>query len=112
MAKANHRTPKNYDGTRLTTRKMSELLPTVLEQIGEIYNERPDLIISAWSAIIGPQLASMTEAMAFTNGVLVVKVKNSSLHELLIRQDKPRILKSLRMKFPKVSINNIVFRIG
>lgn len=112
MAKTFRRTPRNYDGTRITTHKVSELLPGVLEQIGEVYNERPDLILSSWPIIIGPQLASMTEAVAFNDGVLVVKVKNSTLHSLLSQKDKPRILSSLRNKFPKVNIKNIMFRIG
>jgi hypothetical protein len=112
LAKRLQRTPKNYDGTRVTTHKMSDLLTVVLERIGDIYNERPDLILAAWPTIIGPQLASMTEAVAFQDGVLIVKVKNSTLHSLLTLKDKPRILNLLRMKFPKVPLNNILFRKG
>lgn len=107
-----HRTPKNYDGTRVTTRKMSDLLSVVLEKIGEVYNEHPDLILAAWADVIGPQIASMTQAVSFNDGVLIVKVKNSTLHSLLTQKDKYRILNTLRVKFPKVSINNILFRIG
>jgi hypothetical protein len=114
LVKTTQRNPKNYDGTRLTTRKMSDLLPVVLEKISEIYSERPDLILAAWPTVIGPTLATMTEAVSFSfkDGILIVKVKNSSLHDLLTHKDKPRILNILRMKFPKVSINNIFFRIG
>jgi predicted nucleic acid-binding Zn ribbon protein len=112
LAKQLQRTPKNYDGTRVTTRKMSDLLSAVLEKIGENYKEHPDLILAAWPAIVGPQIASMTQAMSFNDGVLIVKVKNSTLHHLLSQKDRYRILNTLRMKFPKVSINNILFRIG
>ncbi len=112
VAKRVKRTPKNYDGTGLTTHRIAELLPVVLETIGEVYKERPDLIIASWPSIIGPQLASMTQAISFVDGILVVKVKNSTLHSLLSQKDKPRVLSLLKMKFPKMQIKNIFFRIG
>lgn len=106
------RTPKNYDGPGLTTHRMSELLPHALSAIGEVYNERPDLLLASWPDIIGPQLAPMTQAVSFNDGVLVVRVKNSTLHSLLSQNDKPRILNNLREKFPKMMIKNVLFRIG
>lgn len=112
MVKNTRRTPRNYDGTQVTTHKFNELLPSVLEQIGESYKERPDLILAAWPGIIGTKLATMTQAVSLEEGVLIVKVKNSTLHSLLTQRDKPRILQLLRSKFPKVNIKNILFRIG
>jgi hypothetical protein len=106
------RTPKNYDGSGTTSRQLKELLPSVLSQIGGIYEERGDLVLASWPEIIGPQLASMTEAVSFDSGILVVKVKNSTLYSLLSQHEKPRILKNLRDKFPTTSVKNIVFRLG
>jgi hypothetical protein len=106
------RKPRNYDGTGITTHRMSDLLTSVLANISETYEMRPDLILSAWPSIVGPKLAPMTQAVAFTDGVLYVKVKNSTLHSLLSQHDKPKILQTLRQKFPRVAIQNIVFRIG
>jgi hypothetical protein len=106
------RTPKYYDGTELTARRMSELLPAVLSQIGKVYVQRPDLILAAWPDVIGPKLAPMTQAVSFIDGILVVKVKNSTLHSLLSQNDKPGILNVLRKKFPDVLIKTIYFRIG
>lgn len=106
------RTPKNYDGTYVTTHRVSELLPVVLERIGEVYHGRPDLILAAWPDIIGQQLAPMTQAISLRNGVLEVKVKNSSLYSLLCQKERPRLLRSLQGKFPKAEIKNIFFRIG
>lgn len=107
-----HRTPKNYDGTAGTCKQMQDLLPKALCQIGEVYKERPDLIIAAWPELMGKSLAPMTQAISFVNGVLTVKVKNSTLYSLLSQHEKPKLLKSLREKFPNVIVNNIVFRIG
>jgi hypothetical protein len=112
VSKRIKRTPKNYDGAGVTTHKMTDLLPVVLETIGEAYKERPDLIMASWPSIIGPQIASMTQPVSFIDGVLVVKVKNSTLHSLLSKKDKPRILNLLKMKFPKTRIKNVFFRIG
>lgn len=106
------RTPRNYDGSQITTHRMTELLPSILNSIVEVHQERPDLILASWPEIIGEKLVSMTQPISFVEGVLTVKVKNSTLYSLLSQNDKARILASLRQKFPKVKIQNIVFRIG
>ena len=112
MSKFYSRTPKRYDGTQLTSHRMADLLPFVLAKIGEVHDQRPDLILACWPEIIGPRLAGMTQAVSFADGVLVVKVKNSTLHSLLSQNDKLRILNMLRKKFQHVEIRNISFRIG
>lgn len=112
MNKSLRRTPKNYDGPGLTTHKMSELLPVVLQNVGKVYEGRPDLVLAAWPEIIGAKLAPMTQAISFSSGVLIVKVKNSTLHSLLSQHDKPRIMASLKQKFPNLAIRNVIFRIG
>jgi Dna[CI] antecedent, DciA len=105
------RTPKGYDGTTVTTHRISELLPQVLSAIGGVHSARPDLILVAWPEVIGPKLASMTEAVSFQNGILVVRVKNSTLYSLLQQYDKMRILNNLKAKFPQVEFKAISFRI-
>jgi len=91
---------------------MNELLPAVLSSVFEVHQDRPDLILASWPEIIGQKLATMTNAVSFINGVLTVKVKNSTLYSLLSQHDKPKILKELQQKFPKAKIQNIMFRIG
>lgn len=112
IKKSYQRTPKYYSGTRVTSHHISALLPAVLSKVSELYSQRPDLVLASWPEIIGPKLALMTQALSFSEGVLVVKVKNSTLYSLLNQHDKPRILSSLRKKFPRVDIKTIVFRIG
>lgn len=113
MLKNNYRrTPRNYDGTEVTSRKISDLLPYVLSEIGGIYQQRPDLLLAAWPEIIGAKLAPMTEAASFSDGVLFVKVRNSSLLSLLIQNEKNRLLSLIRKKFPSIKIDNIIFRLG
>lgn len=112
VSKFYSRTPKNYDGTKLTTHRVSELLPVVLSQIGKVYEDRPDLVLAAWPDVIGSNLAPMTQAVSFVDGVLIVKVKNSALYQLLSQNDNSRILNSLRQRFPNMKIKTIFFRIG
>lgn len=112
MAKTARRIPKNYDGTELTTRSIGDLIPLVLGSISDVYQDRPDLILAAWPGIVGPAFSTMTQAVSFHEGVLTVKVKNSTLFSLLNQNDKPRLLSSVRKKFPNVTIYNIIFKMG
>jgi hypothetical protein len=112
MKRRFRRTPKAYAGVQLTGHKLNEILPSVLYSIGLIYKERGDLVLAAWPEIIGDKLALMTEAVSFDAGILYVKVRNSTLFSLLKQHDKPQILRSLRGKFPRTNIKNIVFRMG
>lgn len=112
MKLSHRRTPKNYDGTRVTTHQVSDLLPKILGGMGDKFKERPDLILEAWPGVIGPTFATVTKAVSFNDGVLIVHVKNSTVHSLLAQHDKFTILQALRSKFPKATIKNIIFRIG
>lgn len=112
MVKQRARTPRNYDGNQTVTHRLYDVLPIVLEKVSEVYQDRPDLILAAWPDVIGSKLAPMTQAISFQDGILVVKVKNSTLYSLLSQNDKPRLIQSLRSKFPKVLVKSIQFRLG
>jgi hypothetical protein len=83
-----------------------------MSQIGSAYQERGDLILAAWPAVIGERHAPMTQAVAFVGGVLTVRVRNSTLYSLLVQHERSRLLKALRTQFPQTAIHNIVFRMG
>ncbi len=112
MVKQRTRTPRNYDGNQPVTHRLNDILPSVLEKVSEAFQDRPDLILAAWPEVIGSKLAPMTQAISFQEGILTVKVKNSTLYSLLSQNDKPRLIQNLRSKFPKVSIKTIQFRLG
>lgn len=112
MSRTHSRTPRNYDGTQVTTHRLHDILPNVLTKISAVHHQQSDLILAMWPELIGPQLAGMAQAVSFVEGVLVVRVKNSTLHSLLSQNEKPRILGLLRKKFPQVEIKTISFRIG
>ena len=84
----------------------------MLERIAAMQKDRPDLIVSAWQEIIGEKFAPMAKAIGFENGILTVKVSNSTLYSLLAQHEKKRLLQMLRKKFPSIEIKTIHFRIG
>jgi hypothetical protein len=100
------------DRSDVTNKQMKDLLPKVLGQIGAIHRDRPDLILAAWPRIIGDKLASMAKAVSFDQGILAVKVSNSTMYSLLSHHERGRLLKNLREQFPSVEIKNIHFRVG
>jgi hypothetical protein len=106
------RTPKGYDGAQTTTHQLQDLLTFAVSKIGTVYKDRPDLVLAAWPEIIGPKFASLTKAVSFDEGILAIKVKNSSLLSLLSQYEKPKILSSFKQKFPNMLFKSIVFRIG
>ena len=106
------RKPRNYDGTELTSKTMSDLLPNVLGAITRHYRDQGSLIIASWPEIIGEKLSPMTKAVSFEDGILTVHVANSTLHSLLSGHERGKLLHMLQKKFPSVNIRNIIFRIG
>ena len=74
--------------------------------------ERPELVLASWPSVVGPRMASMTQAVSFAGGVLCVRVKNSTLNSLLSQREKPRLLSALRRQLPNTTISDIVFRMS
>jgi predicted nucleic acid-binding Zn ribbon protein len=106
------RTPRGYDGTQVTSQRLAPVLSQVLSKINAQHKERPDLLLAYWPQIVGPTIAPLTQAVSFQDGVLTVKVKNSTLYSLLSRDEKPKIIRALRLKFPNITLSNIYFKIG
>jgi hypothetical protein len=106
------RTPKNYDGIFSPAKTIQELLPEALGQIKKNNREPDRNILNAWPEVIGPNLAKMTQAVSFVDGVLTVHVKSSTLYSLLSLHEKPQLLRKLQESFPKTQVRNIFFRIG
>jgi len=112
LLRRHRRTPRGYDGTHTTTHRVGALLPSLLAEIGTSFEARPDLVLEAWPTLIGPQFASMTQAISLSEGVLTVKVANSPLLSILNRFEKKRLLSLLQKRFPNTAVDHIIFRIG
>lgn len=112
MKKTGHRLPKGYDGTAVTTRRFRDLLPAFLSTVEIKHDERHDLILASWPHVVGPNIARFTSPESFTDGILKVRVNNSTLYSILNQSEKNKLLATLRKKFPKVEIKDIFFRMG
>ena len=112
MAKKLRRTPRCYNEVQPTGKNLSEILPEWLESISSRYHDRPDLVLLAWPEVIGEKFAPMTQAVSFIDGVLTVKVRNSSLYSLLVQHEKRKLQYQLQKRIPSVNIRNIIFRLG
>ncbi|MCE5293138.1 MAG: DUF721 domain-containing protein [Chlamydiales bacterium] len=99
--------------TKLTSQKLQDLLPKMMAGVVAKYNDNPQILLEEWPQIVGVELAPMARAERFEDGVLYVKVKNSTLLSLLSNpHDKKRLIDCIRKKLSGISIRNIVFRIG
>lgn len=112
VKKKTQRTPRNYDGIETTTHSINDLLSGVISRLNLRQQQRPDLILAAWPEIIGPKFAAVTQAVSFDSHVLVVRVKSSTLYSILSQHEKPRLLEMLRQRFPRTTINTIIFRMS
>jgi Dna[CI] antecedent, DciA len=112
VKKTSRRHRKGYDGTAVTTRRFGDLLPAFLSTIQIKQVERHDLILTTWQQIVDPTIARFTNPESFAEGILKVKVNNSTLYSLLTQSEKNKLLSLLRKKFPKVEIKDIFFRMG
>lgn len=106
------RTSRYYDGTGSTNRQIGSLLPGIIQKLERSVSNQSSLVFSLWPSVIGKELAPMTEVVSYGEGILVVKVKNSTLYSLLSQRDKPRIIQKLREKLPKTEFKNVIFKIG
>lgn len=97
---------------KLTSKTLQNLLPEFLKKVNKNCHQRHDLIPLAWPAIIGEKLAPMTQAESFKEGVLYVRVSNSTLLSILSHRERKMLLKKLKEKFPKTDIKEIRFRLG
>jgi hypothetical protein len=103
------RTPRNYKGVENPAKKMADLLPDMLAEVGRKRGDRSEEIFSFWKELMGEKMAPLTEPISFADGILTVKVKSSTLYSLLVTQERPRLLGRLQEKF---SIRNLAFRAG
>ncbi len=103
------RTPRNYFGTQNPAKKIAELLPEIVADLGRRAKDPREEIFLFWRELIGEKMAALTEPVSFADEVLTVKVKSSTLYSLLVAHERPRLLKRLQEKF---SIRNLIFRVG
>jgi predicted nucleic acid-binding Zn ribbon protein len=86
---------------------IAEVLATVLDHAGIAARVEQAGIIPEWSALVGPQIANVTEPMSITaDGTLFVNVTtNAWMNELSLME--PELLRALNVKEGRVPVKRI-----
>lgn len=103
------RTKRHFNGTAPTGKKISEILPLVLNEIKNKAGDDREKIFQFWRSLLGEKMALLTQPISLKNGILTIKVKSATLYSLLCQHEKPRLLKEMQAKF---EIVELVFRVG
>src|SRR5436309_11717229 len=88
------------------------LLPKLMQKLGLKERLRESEVIEAWSLIVGEFIAAHSAPVALREGALYVRVLQPSLHYELERIAKTQILRKLKQRFGKKTVQDIRFRIG
>jgi hypothetical protein len=96
----------------MANRHLKDLVGGALLELEGQRTSRPDLVLAAWQEIIPEAWQRLTEATSFEKGVVVIKVKNGALYQLLAVQPQHQLLKKLQEKAPNVAIKSFKFLIG
>lgn len=59
-------------------------------------SDSPEKALAAWDIVVGPRIAALARPLAFADGVLTVRVQNSTLMSLLAGSEREQILYRLR----------------
>ncbi|MBI3900684.1 MAG: DUF721 domain-containing protein [Chlamydiia bacterium] len=103
------RTPKRFDGVQNTGKRIDQMLPDFLKEITARTADPREAVFQEWFALIGAKMAPFTEPVSLERGVLTVKVKSSTLYNLLCQHEKLSLLRQLQKKFP---IQDLLFKVG
>jgi hypothetical protein len=103
------RTPRNYDGTKVPAKQLKELLPQFVADMKAPTRDLLEKIKGEWFLALGEKMGPLTEVVSFVDGILMVKVKSSTLYSLLCQHEKPKLLRLLQQKFP---VRDMKFRVG
>ena len=112
MSRGIKRIPYGYDGPLPTGRSIQRLLPKMMEKIGATHKQQPNVVLEMFQEILGIEKSQIAVAKSYSDGVLLVLVKNSTFLSVLHTHEKGRILSALRKKCPNHRLDNIVFRMG
>ncbi len=87
---------------------LGEVLKWFLKNIGVEHKVKEGMVVEYWDKVVGPYIASVSMAERMENGVLYVKVVNSSWkhHLFMLRRE---IINKLNHKLGADVINEIVF---
>jgi len=93
-------------------RAVSNTLEKVMRQLGLAERLTEAQILAAWKDIVGEWFALHTHPERIRDGILYVRVVQSTVHYELDRNWKPKIIQKLKARFGPARIREIRFRVG
>ncbi len=99
------------DKTKSSARKLSDLLPEIMQVIEKNKRQNPTAVLAYWKEVIGKELFPMTKAVKLEKGILFVKVKSSTLFSLLKQYEKHKLLKKIQKKFTAKVVRDLSFKL-
>ncbi len=91
-------------------KKVGPLIENLLRRYDLWQGYKQYLLLDQWGSIVGPELAEVTKAENISNGILVVRVKDSvwAYHLSML---KPQLKKKLNEYAESTVIKDIYFKI-
>jgi predicted nucleic acid-binding Zn ribbon protein len=93
-------------------RAVGDTLEEVMRKLGLQDRLTESQILRAWKEIVGEWFALHTCPERLRDGVLFVRVVQSSVHYELDRNWKPKIIQKLKTRFGGGRVRDIKFRVG
>jgi predicted nucleic acid-binding Zn ribbon protein len=91
---------------------VGDTLEKVMRKLGLAERLTEGQILAAWKDIVGDWFAIHTCPDRLRDGILYVRVVQSSVHYELDRNCKTRIIQKLKARFGPTRVRDIRFRIG
>ena len=97
---------------RDTSKPIGETLAKVMAGLGLKDRLKEHEVLQAWRDIVGDFIAGHSNPQRLQDGVLYVRVLQSTVHYELDRVWKPQILDKLKKRFGAKTVREIKFRLG
>jgi len=91
---------------------VGETLEAVMRKLGLQERLTESQILGAWKEIVGEWFSLHTCPDRIRDGVLYVRVVQSSIHYELDRNWKPKIVQKLKTRFGAGKVRDVRFRVG
>lgn len=102
-----------YESTKRTNKMLADILPSVLRNLPESLSSSIISLKDEWNQIVGPKIGSMTSVYEMTpQKNIIIHVKNSTLLQLLVTQEKESITRKIHERFPQMGFKQILFKLG
>lgn len=90
----------------------SELIPKLMKKLGLSGRLHEEEIRNAWRSVVGDFIAQHSTPQKLAEGILYVRVLQSSVHYELDRVWRPQIVQKLKQRFGNNVVRDVRFRLG